>query len=342
MKRIQYSLLALIVLSLSSCLKTKNDIGGLRTDKGSILTTIAESEYINQDNNVIGFGYYANANFSYTTEPNESVKFFTARISQPRETKLNGSLKLKISMASIGGDDIPAGAITIPADYEIPAFTDNVKDVPIKFVVNKTLLDPDADYRAEFTITAASQGAVSQTNNVIDVQFHNSKFSGRYMVETTVTDPANVIKIESNTKPVLLDDQLGLSPVRVGPGYLNFLDEYFYGLTGSAQGFATLVDNLTTGTTATRFALLNPTFQIDGSGKLLQVYNTLSGSGASYNVTLNSDAPNSFSYTANDDKTFSISYSVTLTAPLTPTTTSSRQFKVVEKYKYHPIQVRVF
>jgi hypothetical protein len=337
MKRLKYSLFALLVLSLTSCLKSKNDIGGLLTDNGSVLTTIAETEYIEQDNNVIGFGYYANANFSYVTEPNEEVKFFTARVTQPRSTKLNGSLKLKITMTSIGGDAIPAGAITIPADYEIPAFTELVKDIPIKFKVNKTLLNPNGDYAAEFTITGANQGAVSQTNKTIDVYFHNHKYAGRYIVETTVTDPANMVKIEKNTKPVLLDYDVFFG---YGPGYLSFVDEYFYGLTGSTQGFATLVDNLVSGTTAVRFALVNPTFQYNSSESLTQVYNSLTG--ASYAVTLNTDASNKFVYTSNDNKTFEISYNVTITAPLTPTTTSARSFKVVEKYKYHPIQVRVF
>jgi hypothetical protein len=337
MKILKYSVFALFLLSFTSCLKSRNDIGGMLTDNGSILTTIAESEYIDQDNNVIGFGYYANANFSYTTEANEEVKFFTARVTQPRSTKLSGSLKLKITMTSIGGDAIPAGAITIPADYEIPAFSENVKDIPIKLKVNKALLNPAGDYAATFTITAASQGAVSQTNNKLDVYFHNHKFAGRYTVETTVTDPANMVKIYKNTKPVLLDYDVFFG---YGPGYLSFVDEYFYGLSGSTQGFSTLVDNLVSGTTAVRYALIYPTFEYNAAGSLTQVYNSLTG--ASYAVTLNADASNKLVYTSNDNKTFEISYNVTATAPLTSTTTSSRSFKIVEKYTYHPIQVRVF
>lgn len=337
MKRLKYSLLALLLISFTSCLKSRNDIGGLLTDDGGILTVVAETEYADQDNHVIGFGYYANANFSYTTEANEEVKFFTARVSQPRSTKVNGSLKLKISMTSIGGDPIPAGAITIPADFEIPAFSENVKDFPVKFRVNKALLNPSGDYAATFTITSASQGAVNANSNSIDVYFHNHKYAGRYMVETTVTDPANMIKIYKNTKPVLLDYDVFFG---YGPGFLSFVDEYFYGLSGSTQGFATLVDNLTSGTTAVRYALVNPTFAYGASENLTQVYNSLTG--VSYGISLNTDAPNKFTYVSNENKSFEISYNVTVTAPLTTTTTSSRAFKITEKYTYHPIQVRIF
>jgi hypothetical protein len=324
-------------LLLSSCLKERNDIAGLRTDDGSVAVTIAESEYINQDNNVIGFGYYSNANFSYTLFPTEDVKFFTIRVAQPRSTKLNGPLKLKISYTSIGGDPLPAGAIVIPADVEFPAFDGISKDYAVKFKVQKNLLNPAGDYAARFTITGTNQGAVSQTDKSLDVYFHNSKYYGRYMSETTIEDPAGVIKMEKNIKPVLLDDPgyWGLVPATG----LSFVDEYFLGLSGSTQGFGTHANNLTTGTTATRYVLVNPTFQLNASDNLTGILNSLTG--ANYGITLNAESPNKFTYTANDDRTFEISYNVTLTAPL-PVGTSSRSFKVTEKYTYHPIQVRVF
>lgn len=322
---------------LSSCLKEKNDIGGLRTDKGGIAITIAEVEYIQQDNNVIGFGYYANANFDFTALPNEEVKFFSVRISQPREVKVSGSLKLKVSMQSIGGDAIPAGAITIPADVEFPAFEGVVKDYSAKFRVNKALLNPAGDYAARFTITGSDQGVVSETGKTIDVYFHNSKYYGRYMVETTVTDPAGYIKIDRNIKPVLLDDPgyWGLAPT----SGLSFVDEYWLGFIGTTAGFGTHTNNLTNSSTVSNYVLLNPTFQLNASDNLTGILNSLSG--ANYGITLNGDAPNKFEYVANDDRTFSISYNITVTAPL-PVGTSSRAFKVVEKYTYHPIQVRVF
>jgi hypothetical protein len=335
---------------LSSCLKERNDIGGLRTDDGSVAVTIAEVEYINQDNNVIGFGYYSNANFSYTSLPTEDVKFFTIRVAQPRSTKVNGSLKLKISYTSIGSDPLPAGAIVIPADVEFPAFEGASKDFSVKFKVQKNLLVPGSDYAARFTITGTNQGAVSQTGNSIDVYFHDSKYYGRYMCETTITDPAGVIKMDKNLKPVLLDDpnywQWFTGTSTVTTSGLCFVDEYYAGLTFagppysiSTASYATHANNLTSGTTAVRYNLVNPTFQLNASDNLTAVLNSLTG--ANYGVTLNAESPNKFTYTANDDRTFEISYNVTLTAPL-PVGTSSRSFKVTEKYTYHPIQVRVF
>ena len=343
---------ALAVLLLTSCLKEKNDVGGMLTDEGSILTTIAEVDYIAQDNHVIGFGYYPLANFPFTTGiPNEMVKFFTIHVSQPRKTKLSGPLKLTITMTSTGGDPIPAGAITIPATVDFPAFTSEEMDFPVKFAVNKSLLSAGGDYAAEFHITATNQGAVSANSSSIEVFFLNSAYYGRYNVEETVIDPANVIKMDKNIKPVLLDN----------PGYLNlyipgtfqnpagarnlvFIDEYYNGLTfnGSAwntNSFSTLVNNLTTGTTSSAYALLFPTYGLDANDNLIRVTNSLTG--ANYNVTLNSDAPNKYVYTANDDRTFHISYNVTLTAPL-PSGSSSRIFKVTDKFTYHKIQVRVF
>ena len=91
---------------------------------------------------------------------------------------------------------------------------------------------------------------------------------------------------------------------------------------------------------STRYALLYPTYGLDANDNLIRVTNSLTG--ANYNVTLNADAPNKFVYTANDDRTFNISYNVTLTAPIPGGLTSSRIFKVMDKFTYHKIQVRVF
>lgn len=335
------NLYALAAIVLTSCLKSKNDLGGMRTDSGSIVTTIAEPEYIRQDNeHVIGFGYYANANFDFGSLPNEMVKFFTIHVAQARDLKLSGPLKLKFSMTSIGGDVIPAGAITIPAEVEFPAFTENSKYFSVKFAVNKALLNPNGDYAATFKITGTNQGAVGQIDNGIDVYFHNSKYTGRYNVEETVIDPAGVVRMDKNIKQVLLDDpgSWGL----VGPAgarNLSFVDEYYIGLSGSSNGFSTLVNNLTTGTTATAYALCYPTYGLDASDNLIRVTNSLNG--ANYGVTLNADAPNKYVYTSNDDRTFSISYNITVTAPLPGGLTSSRIFKVTDKFTYQMIQVRI-
>ena len=67
MKFIKLSFLILLVGSLSSCLKAKNDFAGLRTDSGNIVISITEKQYINADAANIGFGFGTFANFSFTT-----------------------------------------------------------------------------------------------------------------------------------------------------------------------------------------------------------------------------------------------------------------------------------
>lgn len=330
-------------LLFSSCLKTKNDFAGLRTDNGGIVVSILEDEYIDQDNNVIGFGYQPFAHFDFGGA-DEDVKFFTAHITQTKDARVKGTMKLTITAQNGSGTPVPAGAITIPATYDIPAFDSVAADVPIMFKVNKSLLDPNESYSVVFTITGSDQGAVSLNKSSIEVVLYPGKYYGRYTVETTVTDPLNVYKITSNTKPVLLDDLLlsfGPRPAAIdNQQYLSFIDEYYVGLTGSDEGLGLLVDDLTSGTSSPEGVLIYPTYHLDASGKVDGVFNTLTGD--NYNVTFTNDLSNQMVYTDNAHRTMEVSYDVVVDAPAPGGTTQSRKFHVQEKYKYHLDQVRIF
>jgi hypothetical protein len=341
MRLIKISFLFAVLAVFSSCLKSKNDIAGLMNDKGGIVTSIAETEYIDQDNNTIGFPYYGTTSFDFGSLPGELVKFLSVHVSQPRDAKVNGSLKLGFTASNGSGTPLPAGALNI-SPITIPAFDGASKDFNIKFAVTKTALDPNEDYSVVLTLATVDQGIISANANSIEIFIHNSKFYGRYKCETTVTDPLNYIKITKNTRSVMLDDLVTFfgPPAFFPPNYLSFDDEYSSALLGGTQGLSILVDNLVTGTTATRYALMYPTYALNtGTGNVTGVFNTLTG--ANYNVTFTADLANKFTYTANDDRTLEVSYTVTLTAPI-PGGTSSRVFKVLDKYTYHPIQVRIF
>lgn len=342
MRLIQLIFLFVVMSVFTACVKSKNDWAGLRTDSGSVVISILEDEYIDQDNHVIGFGYAPFANFDFTG-PDEDVKFFTVHIAQPRSKKLNGTLKLSISASNGSGDPLPAGALTIPSTVDIPAFDGTEKDVPILFHVNKTNLDPASYYSVVFTIDDADQGVVSSNAKQVEVFLYPGKYYGRYMVETTVTDPLGFLQIEKNTKPVLLDDlafTYGRPASIDDPNYLSFIDEYYVGLTGSSAGLSTFVNNLTSGTTAPRYSLLYPTFHLNASGTVDGVFDTRNGS--DLNATFTNDLSNKFVFNNNGDRTFEVSYNVTLTAPVSGGGTQSRNFNVKEKYTYHPVQVRVF
>lgn len=359
MRVIKISFLFAMLAGFSSCLKSKNDVAGTRNDSGNIVISIAETEYIDQDDHAIGSFYAPFANFDFTTPATESIQFFSVHIAQPREKKISGSLKLTIT-ASDGniGSPLPAGAITV-TPVEIPAFSGTAIDVPVKFTVNKAGLDPDGYYSVLFRITNADQGIISENAREVEVLLHNGKYYGRFIVETTVTDPLGYLKITKNTKPVLLDN---LSYVAAYPtsyvnpsfspyaslvpdqNYLVFFDEYFHEFanftTSAPQSLGLLVDNLTTGTTATRYVLLSPTYHVNASGTVDAVYNSLNGT--NYNVTFTNQLSNKYVITENGKRTLEVSYDVTLTAPTAGGTTASRTFHIEEKYTYHPIQVRIW
>ena len=49
MRVIKISFLFAMLAGFSSCLKSKNDVAGTRNDSGNVVISIAETEYIDQD-----------------------------------------------------------------------------------------------------------------------------------------------------------------------------------------------------------------------------------------------------------------------------------------------------
>jgi len=349
MRKLKYGLFILLAVSLGSCLKPKNDFGGIREDAGNVLTSITEKQYINTDNHVIGFGYLSFANFSFTQPAGtEQVKFFTLHISQPRENKLSGDLRVKISMSALSGyDAFPAGAVTIPAEVVVPASSANFFDFPVKFAVNKSLLDATKHYGATFTITSVSQGAYSNLDNSVDVIVNgdglgvnnNSRYVGRYKWVSTITDPANQYTLVNDTKPIVFTEGVANS--------LDILDYYAFGLSSNGAYRYLWSNNNQTGLYT---ALFRPRYNVDASGKVTSITN-MSNVAASAstttvvlaptavtNVTLDASGGNQFTYTDNNTRTLSVKYSFDLTTPVNGVSTT-RKVQVSETFTYDALQV---
>jgi len=333
MKFLKISLIALAIGgSLSSCLKAKNDFAGIREDEGSIVTSIAETQYINTDAQNIGFHFQAFSNFSFTQLPNEQVKFFTLHIGQPRK-KMSGPMTVKVSMTALAGYTLPpAGAITIPSEISVPASDASSYDFTVKFAVNKTLLDPNDWYGATFTITSVSQGVFSALDKSVEVIFNGwpdwnpSKVTGRYVATTTITDAANVYRVNDNTRYFMLTEGDYATGAYV-PNVIYPSDLYIYAF-GSATFTSLYANNLSTGANV---AIFNPVYRVDATGKVIDVLNrsTL----VSLNPVFDASAPNSFVYTSNDERVLSVKYSVSLTL-----NSVTRLFTVTDKYVYDKIQ----
>ena len=335
MKFIKYSLLALVAFTFASCLKAKNDFAGLREDEGQIVTSIAETQYINTDAQNIGFHFYIYNNFSFNTLPNESVKFFTLRISQPREKKMSGPMTVKFA-ASVGDHGYPlppAGAIQI-ADVVVPASSANAFDFPVKFTVNKSLLDPSQHYGIKFTITSVSQGVASLGDNYVDViinedpadlgpyssaTFNTSKITGLYHMTTTVVDSAKALGVTNNTRQMYL--------IENGANNIDQLDLYLFAF-GQAIADYTTVANMSTGQ-ITAFAPIR--YVLDANGKIIDVRN--SRTNVSLNPVFDPSSPNAFVYTANDVRTLQAKYTVRLTF-----SGLNRPFTITESGRYSTIQ----
>lgn len=337
MKFVKYSLLALVAFTFASCLKPKNDFAGLREDEGQIVTSIAETQYINTDAQNIGFGFYIFNNFSFTAVPNESVKFFTLHVAQPREKKMSGSMTVKftVSPSDHGLPLPPAGAIQV-ADVVVPASSASSFDFPVKFTVNKALLDPAQHYGIKFTIASVSQGVASLGDNYVDViinedpadllaaysaagTFNKSKITGLYKVTTTVVDSAKVYGVTNNTKQMYL--------VENGVNNIEELDLYLYAFGNAARQMVAAA-NLTTGAIT---GLVRVVYVIDANGKVIDVKN--GSTGASLSPVFDSSSPNSFVYTSNDDRTLNVKYTIRLTAG-----GLNRPFTITEIGKYAAIQ----
>jgi hypothetical protein len=305
--------LAFVAVSLASCLKSANDLAGIRTDEGQVVTAILEKQYQINDGYNLGVGYLAHAGFSFTTPATETVRFFTLHISQPK-AKVSGNLAVKITMsASPSGTLPPAGAITVPAEINIPATSGDGFDFPVRFAVNKALLNPAGTYAAVFTISSVSQGVYSELEKSVDVEIVNSRYQARYTMQSTVKDPAGQYGVSNNTKPIALVETaantLGLFDLISGSGGLQ-------------------AANLQTGAATN---IITPRFVLDANGKVTAVFN------GTTNLNATIDPSSQFVYTANDDRTFTVAYTFSFTSTVNGAS-NTRVISVNEKYTLSTLQ----
>jgi hypothetical protein len=351
MKFVKYSLIAAGIMSMTSCLKSKSDFGGTREDAGTIVTAISEAQYLNTDAQNIGFGFSGTwANFAFNT-PNESVKFFTLHISQPRDTKISGSMTVKVSAStsqatSFGYDAFPISNIQI-TDINVPASDAVSIDVPVMFTVNKAGLDPSKYYALSFTLTGTSQGVISELDKTVFVlinggnaEHNNSRITGRYIARTTITDSANAFGANNNTRPYILTEGRW-NPFGLASGATNFTpnivvptDLQIYGL-GSSTAFSLYAFNRATGVST---AIISPAYVLDASGKVINVVqrSTITSPTPTplTGLVIDNTYPNGFTYTNNNTRTLSVRYTFRATVG-----GITQPFTVTDTYTYDPVQV---
>ncbi len=333
MKFIKYFSLIIVIASLTSCLKSKNDLAGLRNDPGEVLTAITEKQYQNTDAQNLGCGFQIYANFDFTTLPNEKVKFLTLHVAQPRATKIVGAMQVKLHLDNSvpfnnGYDTLPGGSIDTDPIITIPAFTGVSEDVPVKLAVDKTLLDVNADYSVHFDIVSVSQGVISTLDNGVDVNinqegsYNESIHAGGYVLTSTVHDDANQYTITNNTKQVFLQED--------NPDEVSEADVLIWSCAGSPSAYYLYANNTVTGANTALFA---PVYVFDAAGNVIDVSNS-SGSAAVSNIVV--DAVNSlpFVYVDNDHRSFTAKYSFTLTSTINGVVTP-RNVTVTEAFKYN-------
>lgn len=345
MKWIKYNLAALAIISFTSCLKSKNDLAGIRNDEGTIVTSITEQQYLNTDAQAVGYGFSIFSNFSFAT-PNEDVKFFGLHIAQPRKKKLSGPLLVKISMQPLAGfDALPAGAVTIPAEISVPASNAIAIDFPVKFAVNKSLLDPTAHYGARFTITEVNQGVYSELDHVVDViinnaqGYNNSRTTGRYRWKYSIADPLNQYSIADNLRLVVLEEnntnRLDPFDFRAWARSPNNLSYRYLWSSNNANGINT--------------AIFQPRYVLDATGTVTGIQNmsalpaNLVSTSAQVlaptavtNITLDGGT-HRFVYNSNDQRTMTVSYSFDLTTQINGVS-QTRRVHVTEEFTYDAIQ----
>jgi hypothetical protein len=351
MKFVKYSLIAAGIMSMTSCLKSKSDFGGAREDAGTIVTAITEQQYLNTDAQNIQFGFTGNwANFAFNT-PNESVKFFTLHVSQPRDTKISGNMVVKVTASTdqasaIGYDPFPISNIQI-TDISIPATDAVAFDVPVMFTVNKAGLDPTKFYALSFTLSSVSQGVISELDKSIFVlinggnaEHNNSRVTGRYIARTTITDSAGLFGTTNNTRPYILTEGRW-NPFGLAGGATNFTsnivvptDLQIYGL-GSSTAFNIYAFNRATGAST---AIVSPAYVLDASGKVINVVTRTTITSATPtplpNLVIDPTFPNQFTYTNNNNRTLQVRYTFRATVG-----GLNQPFTVTDTYTYDPVQV---
>lgn len=346
MKLVKYSIVAAAMVSLTSCLKAKTDLGGMRTDQGSILTSISESQYLNTNDQNVGLAYTHNtfANFSFTT-PNEAVKLFTLKITQARDVKMSGDMKVKLRVKPLTGyDQIPTGAFQFgDTTFTVPASSATVFEVPVTYQVNKSLLNPNNMYGMSVELVSSTQGAVNVTDGHIDViingllgssgPINNTRINGRYQATTTIEDSAKILGITNNTRPYILSEGK-YDPYYSGNEFLaNHLyatDVQIYAGAGSTTGFSLYAFNLTTGAST---AVVQVVYKIDpATGKVIDVLNR--SNLVSLNPTFDNSVSNSYVYTNNYTRSLNVKYTVRLTVG-----GLTRPFTITDRYTYDIYQI---
>ncbi len=303
------------VVSFSSCLKAKNEFGGMRTDEGNIVTSIVEKQYLISDESNNHWGYEVFAGFDFAAPATESVRFFAVRVNQPRDKKLSGPMTVRFTTAAIPGlATFPAGAITFPTEFTVPANAATVYDVPVYFTVNKSALNPASSYGISFTLTGTSQGVFDELSKTVDIQIKNSKYTARYTSVTSVTDSANLYRIVSNTKPTLLED--------LGSNNVGIADVVFNRYPVASIARAIQVINLSTGG---RVDLVQPRYVFNAAGNLTAVLSRTTG--ADLNAVI--EPSSKFTYTSNDNRTFVANYTIRLTVG-----GINQPFKISENWTY--------
>ncbi len=320
MKLIKYSFFFSLLVLFSSCLKEKNDLAGIREDQGQILTSVLEKDYQRGDAYNSGNGWDIFSFFSFSARPTEAVKFLTLHVAQTRETKMSGPMTVKIAMSNLAGTTpFPAGAVTIQ-DVVVPQSSADVFDYPVLFNVNKAALVPGGDYGATFTITSVSQGVFSANDAKVDVHinyygtYNTSQWAQIFIRTTTVSDPANQIGHTQNQARVLVEEN--------DPGVLE--------VYSAMHGYPLQTVNRQTGTF---FDLLVPSFDINSSGVITAVHDN-SATGAA--VTLDPTSANKYVYTANNQRTIDVKYSLNYTS-LVNGVSNTRKITVTESYVVEPL-----
>lgn len=343
MKLNKYILIAAGALSMTACLKPKSDVAGILTDPGLIVSSISESQYLNTDEANIGF-HFTHASFANLaiTSGNEAVKFFTIKVSQARGKKMSGPMSVRFSTTQISGYDVlPAGAIALTDSViTVPESKEATFEFPVRFTVNKSLLNASRHYGIHFTLTQTNQGVVNALDDEIDVifnmdpVFNDSRYSGRYVATTTIEDSAKVYGITQNKRTYILtegvyDPFVAVSGSTSETNTIYPTDLYAYAFGLFSESFSLMSNNISTGV---RQAIIQPVYKLDANGKVTDVLNRNTGN--SLNPVFDNAAPNSFVVDSNNERVLSVKYRVYVTL-----NGLTRTFTITDKYTYDKNQI---
>lgn len=333
--------LTFLVVSVSSCLKKRDEVG-LLSDSGSVVVGIKEKSYISS--------YYTDPGDSWWGIPmviksgvdynnaSATAGAFTLKLSSP--LKSHGDVTVTLAMDNAARDAaiaegipywggtgynflaLPTGWFTMPTTVTIPAGSD---EVVVPFTINGTNIGFDEMYLAGVKIAAVSEGAISDLENNIVVGFYaKNKYDGQYEVSGTFTDassaavrgqfPAIVQLWTLDATHVFYENQFINTPTDPYPWYL------FRSATGGLTGF-------TGASTA-----IAPLFTMNSSDQVTAVgnfYNILLGispnsSNGSYAVAIDPSGTNKY-----DPATKTLSVKWVIKAPSTVRWTATETYKYI-------------